>query len=345
MIDFRYHLVSIVAVFLALAIGIVVGATALKPATLKVLDRESSDAQRRISSQRATIKTQQNQINGDQAFAQASAPLVLANLLSGEKVVLVTAPGASGQAISGITTALDLAGAKVTGQAQLQPSFFDTSASTENSLAALAQKVAPPTVTPGDQTVANNLGSQVAGQQEAAEVIAAALVSNDGSDLPASQADTILPGFAQQGYLQVSPSKGYSAATLSEATLAVVVIPAGPPSSGDSDPANQALLAIAEQLKLQGRGVVLAGSLPGSGSGSAIDELVNGNTGIDVSSVDNANTEIGQITVAQALGYLLAGHKPAAYGVYAGSVPSPAPTPSPTPSPTPTPSVKHKSAA
>ena len=30
MIDFRYHLVSIVAVFLALAIGIVVGATALK---------------------------------------------------------------------------------------------------------------------------------------------------------------------------------------------------------------------------------------------------------------------------------------------------------------------------
>ena len=145
----------------------------------------------------------------------------------------------------------------------------------------------------------------------------------------------------------MSPSKGFSSSALSEATLAVVVIPASPPPAGDSDPANQALLAVAEQLKLQGRGVVLAGSLPGSGSGSAIDELVNGNTGIQVSSVDNANTEAGQIMVAQALGYLLAGHKPAAYGVYAGAVPSPAPTPSPTPSPTPTPttSVKHKSAA
>jgi len=31
-IDFRYHLVSIIAVFLALAIGIVVGSTELRPA-------------------------------------------------------------------------------------------------------------------------------------------------------------------------------------------------------------------------------------------------------------------------------------------------------------------------
>jgi Copper transport outer membrane protein, MctB len=345
-IDFRYHLVSIVAVFLALAIGLVVGATALKGGVEAGLDRASKIEQRQIDSARTRNKDLQNQINSDEEFAQASAPLLLANLLTGQKVVLVTAPGADGSTISGITSALDLAGAKVTGQAQLQPAFFDTSASTESSLDALAQKVAPSTVTPGEQTVAS-LSTQIAGQQDAAQVIAPALVSTDGTDLPANQADAILSGFAQQGYLQVSPSKGYTAAALSEATLAVVVIPASPPSAGDSDPANQALLALAEQLKLQGRGVVLAGSYPGSGSGSAIDELVNGNTGIEVSSVDNANTEAGQIMVAQAFGYLLAGHKPAAYGVNPSAVPSPAPTPSPTasPTPTPTPSVKHKSAA
>jgi hypothetical protein len=344
-IDFRYHLVSIVAVFLALAIGLVVGATALKPYAQEGLDRLSRIEQHKIDSQRTKINDQQNQISSDGTWAQASAPLVLANLLSGQKVVLVTAPGASGQAITGITAALDLAGAKVTGQAQLQPAFFDTSASTENSLDELAQKVAPTGVTPGNQTEAPNLSTQIAGQQDAAEVIAPALVSIDGADLPASQADTVLSGFAQQGYLQVSPSKGYSAADLSEATLAVVVIPSSPPASGDSDPANQALLALAAQLKLQSRGVILAGSYPGSGSGSAIDELINGNTGIQVSSVDNANTEIGQIMVAQALSYLLAGKKPTAYGVYASKVPSPAPTPSPTPSPSSSPSTKHKSAA
>jgi Copper transport outer membrane protein, MctB len=344
-IDFRYHLVSIVAVFLALAIGIVVGATALQGHVVAGLDRASKIEQRQIDSTRTKNKELQNQIVGDEEFAQASAPLLLANLLSGQKVVLVTAPGADGSTISGITSALDLAGAKVTGQAQLQPAFFDTSASTETSLDALAQKVAPPTVTPGDQTAVSSLSAQIAAQQEAAEVIAPALVSNDGTDLPASQAEAVLSGFAQQGYLQVTPSKGYTASELSEATLAVLVIPASPPASGDSDPANQALLALAEQLELQSRGVVLAGSFPGSGSGSAIDELINGSTGIKVSSVDNANSQAGQIMVAQALSYLLAGKKPAAYGVYASAVPSPAPTPSPTPTPTPSTSVKHKSAA
>jgi Copper transport outer membrane protein, MctB len=344
-IDFRYHLVSIVAVFLALAIGIVVGAAALQPHVADVLTRESTNEKREISQDHTKISNLQNQIGSDGEFAQAAAPLLLANLLTGQKVVLVTAPGSDGSTITGITSALDLAGAKVTGQAQLQPAFFDTSASTENSLAALAQKVAPPTVSPGDQSAVSSLSAQIVGQQEAAHVIAPALVSSDGTDLPASQADAILSGFAQQGYLQVSPSKGYSASALSEATLAVVVIPASPPASGDSDPANQALLALADQLNLQSRGVVLAGSLPGSGSGSAIDELVNGSTGVKVSSVDDANSEVGQIMVAQALSYLLAGKKPAAYGVNAFAVPSPAPTPSPTPTPTPSTSVKHKSAA
>jgi len=131
-IDFRYHLVSIVAVFLALAIGIVVGATALQGHVEAGLDRASKIEERQIASQRARIKEQQNQIASDGEFAQTSAPLLLTNLLSGQKVVLVTAPGADGSTISGITSALDLAGAKVTGQAQLHPAFFDTSASTEN---------------------------------------------------------------------------------------------------------------------------------------------------------------------------------------------------------------------
>ena len=80
---------------------------------------------------------------------------------------------------------------------------------------------------------------------------------------------------------------------------------------------------------------MLAGTLPGSGTGSAIDDLINGSTGLRLSSVDNANTETGQILVAQALTYLLAGKKPAAYGVASGVVPSPAPTASPTPVATP----------
>ena len=43
-IDFRYHLVSIIAVFLALAIGIVIGANALQPATEAVLQQDRDPA-------------------------------------------------------------------------------------------------------------------------------------------------------------------------------------------------------------------------------------------------------------------------------------------------------------
>jgi hypothetical protein len=345
-IDFRYHLVSIVAVFLALAIGIVIGATALTPKVEAGLDKVSSREERQITQDRTKINNLQNQISADQVFDQASAPLLLDKLLTGQKVVLVTAPGSDGTTISGITSALKQAGAKVTGQVALQPAFFATTASTEDSLADLAQKVAPSSVILSDTTGQRDPIAGITGQQQAARVIAAALVTTDSTgstDLPATQVKTILDGFSQHGYLQVSLASGSS--TPAQATLAVVVIPANPPTLGDTDPANLALISLGEQLRTASRGVVLAGSLPGSGSGSAIDELIYGSTGIQLSSVDDANYEDGQILVAQALSYLLLGHKPAAYGFYSGVVPTPAPTPSPTPSPTPTPTSTptHKS--
>lgn len=200
MIDFRYHLVSIVAVFLALAIGIVIGASALKPELLSAFSNASSREQREITSQRATIKNQLNQLGSNQAFAQSAAPLLLDNLLAGQHVALVTAPGADATTITGVTAALKLAGAKITVQAQLQPAFFNTSAGTQNTLEALAEQTAPPglllqTTPPGANT----------GQQEAAQVLAAALVTK-GADLSADETNLILNGFEQQGFLQLSPA-------------------------------------------------------------------------------------------------------------------------------------------
>jgi hypothetical protein len=336
-IDFRYHLVSIVAVFLALAIGIVVGATAIKPSALRVLDNQSRREQQQINSQRTTISGLQDQLNAernaDQAFAQANARLVLDNLLAGQRAVLVTAPGADAATISGVTAALQQAGAKVTGQAELQPAFFGTSASTQTSLEAVARRVAPPGMIVGIQAGAPATDAQIVGQQWAAQVLAAALVTKIGADLPATQTKAIVDGFAQQGFLNVNLPGGSTA--LSQATLAVVIIPAAPPASGAADPANLALISLADQLRQSSLGVVVAGKLSGSGTGSAIDELINGNTGVkQVSTVDDADSQIGQIEVAQALSILLTTHKSAAYGVVPRAAPSPAPTPTATPTPT-----------
>ena len=48
MINFRYHLVSIVAVFLAIAIGVVIGSTVIDSATVSVLRQQQESLDNRI---------------------------------------------------------------------------------------------------------------------------------------------------------------------------------------------------------------------------------------------------------------------------------------------------------
>lgn len=350
MIDFRYHLVSIVAVFLALAIGLVLGATQLQPETTRFLNSQSNTEKHQIDSLRAQNRSLQSQLGSAQQFAQADASALLAGRLAGQRVVLVTAPGADSAIATGITAALTLAGAKVSGQVALQPAFFDTSAQNESSLDNLTQAVTPAGLVPVSPTSQLASDTKIGAQNQAAQVIAASLVTSaatvagqtvpDSADLPAAQAEQILSKFAQQGFLQVSPASGATA--LAPATLAVVIIPSSPPQAGDSDPANLGLISLAYQLKMASHGVVMAGPVAGSGPGSAIDELINGNTGVQLSSVDDADVEQGQVMVAQALSSLLAGQKPAAYGVGPGAVPTPVADPAPTPTPS-KPPVKSKS--
>jgi hypothetical protein len=320
-IDFRYHLVSIVAVFLALAVGIAVGSTALRPGVTRLLSAASAHEKKQIDSLLAQQRSLEQQISADQAFAQAAASRLLPGLLTGQNVAIVDAPGADGQTIDGIATALRQAGAKITGQIGLQQPFFDTSVGSETRLSVLAQQLAPAGLGLGSQPA----DSKLTGQENAAQVIAAALVTGIGPAWSATQSQTILNGFGNQGYLQVSAGTAGGTTLSSPATLAVVVIPATPPAS-DTDPANLALIAFARELQTASHGAVVAGTLGGSGSGSAIDEIAS-IASSQLSTVDDASEEIGQITVAQALHNMLTGKKPASYGVGPGVFPSPAPSP------------------
>jgi len=336
-IDFRYHLVSIIAVFLALAIGIVVGSTALQPVVEHGLQKNESLLTKRIEQVTKNNTALSQALAADQAFAQAAEGRLLGHLLTGQDVVMVTAPGQSGQVVSGLTTALHTAGATITGTVALQPAFFDDSDSTEAKLSQLAQQLA---ATAGLTISAQHDGDAVSAQEAAAQVIAAAIATKtDPAALTAAQSQAILGGFAAAGYLQVSVTGG-AATNLPPAGLAIVVAPATPPSTTDASPANLALLAVADQLQAAGHGTVLAGSLAGSGPGSAIDEATGGGK---VATVDEADSATGQIMTVQALSILLSGHPPASYGVHPGTAPSPAPTPSATPTATTTsPHVRNR---
>jgi len=320
MIDFRYHLVSIVAIFMALAVGLLLGSTVLRPYALKGLQAVSKGQQHEIDSLLQTRDQLQREVSAGNQFAQANAEQVLHQLLDGEQVVLVVAPGAPESVTSGVTQALGMAGATVTGQLQLQAPFFDTSPAGSEKLTQLAEHLAP-------------LGMSLTGsaQAQASELIANMVLTKDGPGQPVagvrdSTSAAVLSGLATEGFL--TPTGDPS----DRATLAVVITPATPPSANDSNAASQALVTLAQQLDLAGLGTVVAGSIGGSGPGSAIDVMRAGGRAGHLSSVDNADTPAGQIVVAQALFDRMHG-KSGSYGVAAtanAGAPSPAPSPAPT---------------
>ena len=328
MIDFRYHLVSIVAVFLALAIGIVVGSTALQPAVLSGLQKTSSAEAKRIESLYAQNGQLKQQLGAAQSFAQAGEHVLLAGLLEGQRVVLIQAPGAPGQVTSGVQTALTAAGATVTGQLQLQEQFFGTG--TQSVLDTLNRQLTPPGIALRSGTA----------QAQAGELIASAILTKDAAgQIPASPVDSsgqaILKAYAAGGFLSTSPQP------TARATLAVVISPASPQSTTDANGASQTLVTLAQQLNLADSATVVAGQVSGSGAGSAIDVMGASGQPAHLSSVDNADTATGQIVVAQALYEALTTGRSGSYGSLPGaSAPGPSPAPTPAPSATQTPTTR-----
>lgn len=330
MIDFRYHLVSIVAVFLALAIGLVIGSTALRGAVLSGLNRASAH-EKAVNSALYAHNTQlKRQISADDAFARAAETRLLDGLLVGERVVLVLAPGTDSSTVNGIAAALSQAGATVTGEVVLSAQFFDTGVVAEQLLTSTAKSLESLGVAlPKSASV-----PQIAGQQAAARFIAAAIVNKGGlPTLTVGQSQQILSGFGEAGFLQI---KGFNGGTslVGQATMAVVVSgTVQPPKT--AGPFNLALVSLTGDLQEASKGALLAGPIKGTGPRSAIDAVNSGAAGIALTTVDNADTAAGQIIVAQALRELLLHAKPAPYGVRPESVPSPAPSASATPSASP----------
>ncbi len=322
MIDFRYHLVSIIAVFLALAIGLVVGSTALSGKAVEVLTAQQHRAIDSNDALRKTNGTLTKQVAADQTFAAANAQRIIGGLLPQDRVVLVVAPGADGAVTTGVTAALQQAGATVTGQVDLQQSFLDTSAVNETALTDLAQSLAAK----AGLAAPSRSSSSVAGQQAAAQVLAASLLdpvtSNTG--LSAKASADILTGLEQYGFVSVGN-------TPVAATQAVLVTP-----GGTSTPTTSLVLtAVAAELGPASSGTVMAGSVDSIGPGSVISNEASSTH--PVSTVDNADTETGQIMVVQALRNLLDGKAPGSYGIQPGTAPSPPPTPSPSASTSSTP--------
>jgi hypothetical protein len=336
-IDFRYHLVSIVAVFLALAIGIVLGSTELQGNTIDVLKSTSASLSNQLNTVRTERDGYQQQSSADQQFLATAEPKLLARALAGDRIVIVTEPGASGAVVSGIRQAAGNAGATITGVVALATKFNDLSGTNLSTLSAINQDLASADGT----TLATPADPQTADQQQAAQLIATAILSTTAAGtaggLSAADAQTLLAAYAQAGYLTVTDATA-------RATLAVIVTPQTTPADGQNDPASQVLLALALQFAEASDATIVVGSTAASAAaGSAISVLRSSSVSSKVSSVDNADTTLGQISSIWALENQKAGGKPNSYGLSGASAVSPVPLPEPsatvTTTPTPHPSA------
>ena len=335
MIDFRYHLVSIVAVFLALAIGIVLGSTELQGTTIDALQSSSNSLKNQLTAAGAQRDSYAALSNASDTFLRTAESKLVTGMLPGDRLVLVTEPGAPSGIISGIKQAAGLAGATVTGTVALQPKFNDLTGTTLANLNSVNGQLAAADGT----ALAPATDAKTFYQQQAAQLIATAILdkTTGAAGLTAAQAQLLLHAYAQAGYLTVS------GAVTDRATLAVLVTPQSAPSDGSSDPANEVLLAIAGQFASASAATVVTGSVSGSAaSGSAISVLRGSSVSSQVSSVDNADTTLGQISSIWALASQAGGEKPNSYGISGASAVSPVPLPVPsvTASPSVTPSTK-----
>ncbi len=285
MISMRYHIVSIAAVFLALALGIVLGATKISSPLLSGLQGDNAELTAQhdeLSSENGALS---DRVTGDEKFAEAIGPLTVRGTLPNTSVVLITTADADPADRDAVLSLLARAGATVSAQVQLTEAFTDPARADE--LRSLAAQTLPTGVTLPEVPQAG----AVAGGLLGAVLVAAP----DGTvrSTP-EQSAAALAAFTSGGFIQVAgtPAAGRAVIVLTGAEVAGT-------SEGDRA---AAVADLATELKKSASGVVVAGR---SGSEEAVGVVgaVRNDTvsSAAVTTVDNVDSPSGRTATVLAL--------------------------------------------
>jgi len=290
-IDFRYYLVSIVSIFLALAVGIVLGAGPLK-----------GDIGTRLTEQMTALRAEKAQLRTDldiarrdasarDTFATAVGPAVVRGRLAGKTIAIVVAPGVDADLVKSATASVVAAGARVGSVVTLTDSWADPSKTTlRNTVASpFASLVkAPQGTSSPDQLAAAVLARSIlAGTDQSTERLAA----SSSAALNGLKAGDLINVTSDQ----MVPSSG-------------VLFLGGAVKGTDQKDADARLVAYVQLVRaLEGAGsgeVVVAKSNPVDGTRSA--DMVaavrkDSEAAKVISTVDDGDLPMGQGTLVLAL--------------------------------------------
>ena len=161
MIDFRYHLVSLMAVLVALTMGVVLGAGPLQGKISDTLSGQVTVLSKQQSELRTTNEELVKQANNSNEYIGVLASKVTPGTLTGKKIAIVKMPGVSDEAVNGINAQLKMAGAAIANSVTIKDSWFnEDSQSYRDTLAS---------------TLASKLGDKVDAKVSSQQVLATAL--------------------------------------------------------------------------------------------------------------------------------------------------------------------------
>lgn len=285
-ISLRYHVISLGAVFLALALGIVLGSTAISGRLLSGLSSDRDELGRQVVALQDENNGMQARLAAADTFAAALGPRAVRGALQGRSVVLITTAGADPVDRDAVTALVGSAGGEVTGEMQLTDAFTDPARADQ--LVELTTRLLPAGV---QLPTASDAGTLTGG------LLGALLLVDPASGAPqASPQETaaVLAGLRDGGYVNAS-------AEMPPAQLAMVLTGGAATGDGSGDRAGT-IARLATQLDRSGAGAVLAGR-PGSADGNGPVGVVRADTAATsvLSTVDDVSSAAGRVTAILAL--------------------------------------------
>jgi hypothetical protein len=299
-INFRYHVVSLTAVFLALAIGLVVGTAALNGPVADSLKNQVSALSKDNSNFRDQANQYRDELNRTQDFAAELAPALLDGKLAGRRILLVALPG-SQDYVDQVKQMLTVAGATITAKVTVQDKFFDPVNNTE--LLDLAATGSQPTI-PSTGLPLNSDGV------ETSSALLALGLQQHAQEVSPADLTALLTAYTKQGYIAVdNGAKGDADST--------VIVAGLPPVDKDAAKKAQSAVTLATEFAKE-RPLVVAGN--GVGDGNLISEIRADPTLVKtISTVDNGSTTQGQVATAMAVVERVVQGRAGQYGVSAGA--------------------------
>lgn len=116
MVDFRYHLISLIGVILALALGILAGSGFLGGPILEQLQDDVDNLRQETRDLQAVITEQDLQLDRSEEFARATEPLLVQGELDDEQIVVFQFQGTEARLANEVRDALVAGGARIVSQ-------------------------------------------------------------------------------------------------------------------------------------------------------------------------------------------------------------------------------------